>query len=70
MLKKVAGLLVSVAAVTGASNALAVGPDFSTLTNSVDFSTVTSAIMGIFAALATVYIVIRGGGLILSKIRR
>lgn len=45
-------------------------PDFSTLTTAVDFSTVITALLTIMAALAGVYIVMRGGSLILSKIRR
>lgn len=50
-------------------NANATPPDFSTLTAAVDFSTVISAMMVIFAALAGVFIVSRGGGMVLSKIR-
>jgi hypothetical protein len=45
-------------------------PDFSTLTDAVDFSTVTAAILLVFAAVATVYILMRGGEMILAKIRR
>lgn len=47
----------------------ALPPDYSDLTEAVDFSTTTTAIMGIFAALAVVYIVIKGGSLILQRIR-
>jgi hypothetical protein len=47
----------------------AVPPDFTSLTAAVDFSTVQSAIMTIFAALATVYILILGGRMILSRVK-
>lgn len=50
--------------------AFAVPPDFSTLTAAVDFSTTEAAVLVIMASLATLYILIRGGSLILSKIRR
>ncbi len=45
-------------------------PSFTTLTAAVDFSTVISSLLTIMAALAGVFIVMRGGSLILSKIRR
>lgn len=51
-------------------SASAAGPDFSTLTSAVDFSTVITAILAVFAALAGVFVVTRGGQLILEKIRR
>lgn len=47
----------------------AAAPDFSTLTDAVDYSTAITAILTVFAALAGVYIVMAGGSLILSKIR-
>lgn len=46
------------------------GPDFSSLTSAVHFDTAQAAILGIMAALAVLYVVIRGGSLVLSKIRR
>lgn len=51
------------------ANATSSPPDFSSLTSAVDFSTTTSAIMTVFSNLAVVYIVIKGGGLILGRIR-
>lgn len=53
-----------------APQAFAVPPDFSTLTAAVDFSTVITALLGIMASLAGVYIVMRGGSMVLQKIRR
>jgi hypothetical protein len=50
--------------------AFAEPPAFTTLTAAVDFSTVISSLLTIMAALAGVFIVMRGGSLILSKIRR
>lgn len=43
-------------------------PNFSTLTAAVDFSTATAAVLTVFAAVAVVYIVMRGGRMILSAI--
>lgn len=45
-------------------------PDFSTLTTGIDFSTAITAILAAMAALAGVYIVMKGGQLILSAIRK
>lgn len=47
----------------------ALPPDFTTLTAAVDFSTVITAVLGIFAALASVYIVVAGGRMILTRLR-
>jgi hypothetical protein len=52
------------------SSAFADPPDFSALTAAVDFSSVQSALLTVMATLAAVYIIMRGGSLILSKIRR
>lgn len=68
MIKKIQGVVVAtVAAVPALSFAAA--PDFTTLTASVDFSTATAAILLVMAGLAGVYIVMKGGALILSKLR-
>lgn len=69
MLKKVKGVVVGVATGVSALPAFAAGPDFSTLTASVDFSTAIAAILLVMAGLAGVYIVMKGGSLILSKLR-
>jgi hypothetical protein len=45
-------------------------PDFSSLTSSLDFSTVITAVLLVMAGLAGVYIVVKGGSLILNAIRR
>jgi len=50
-------------------SAFAVAPDFTSLTASIDFSTAISAILLVMAALAGVYIIMKGGDLILSKLR-
>jgi len=49
-------------------DAFAVPPDFTDLTEAVDFSTAVTAIMTVFAAVAVMYIVMRGGRMILSAI--
>lgn len=70
VLAKYKRALVIAAGVVSATPSFAAGPDFSTLTAAVDFSTVQTAIMGVFATIAGIYVIIRGGGLVLSKIRR
>lgn len=53
---------------TGTS-AHAVGPDLSTLTAAVDFSTVTTAVLGVAAALIVVYIAWKGAKMVLAAVR-
>ena len=48
---------------------LAVGPDLSTLTTAVDFGTVTTAILGVAAALIVVYIAWKGAKMVISAVR-
>lgn len=66
MLKKIAGVVVSVAPLS----AFAAAPDFTTLTAAVDWSTAIAAILLVMAGLAGVFIVSGGGSMILDKIRR
>lgn len=63
-------LIMSFAMMLFGGSAFADPPNFTTLTSAVDFSTVISSLLTIMAALAGVFIVMRGGSLILSKIRR
>lgn len=49
--------------------AFATAPDFSTIITAVDFSTVISSLTSIFSSLAGVFVIMRGGALIVSKIR-
>jgi len=51
------------------SSAFAVGPDFTTLTGSVDFSTVGPAILAIAALLAVPLVIRKGAKMVLSAIR-
>ncbi len=57
-----------VAVLVGAP-AFAAGPDFSTLTAAVDFSSAVTAVMAVGAAVAIVYIAMRGVRAVLSAIR-
>lgn len=50
--------------------ALAVPPDFSSLTGAVDFSTVGVAVLAIGALLAVPYVVMKGARLVIGMIRR
>ena len=61
--------LVAVGVLVSTSSAMAAGPDMSTLTAAVDFSTVQSAIMSIAGLLAVVYVAIKGTRIVLGIIR-
>lgn len=47
----------------------AAGPDLSTLTTAVDFGTVTTAVLGVAAALIVVYIAWKGAKMVLAAVR-
>lgn len=66
MLKKIAGVLVSVAVATPA---FAVGPDLTPLTTAVDFGTVTIAVLSIAGLLAVVYVAVKGAQIGLSMLK-
>ena len=59
----------SAAAISGTASAAGTGIDYTTLTTSVDFTTAITAVMTVFAALATVYVAMKGGRLVLRAIR-
>ncbi|MBK1889965.1 hypothetical protein Undi14_07935 [Undibacterium sp. 14-3-2] len=61
--------LVGAIAVSGSAMAAGTGPDFSTLTSAVDFSTVITAIMAISATLMGVYIAIKGAKTVVGMIK-
>lgn len=44
-------------------------PDLTTLTAAVDFSTVTTAILGVAAALIVVYIAWKGAKMVIAAVR-
>jgi len=66
MLKKIAGVLVSVAVATPA---FALGPDLTPLTSAVDFGTVTVAVLSIAGMLAVVYVAIKGASIGLAMLK-
>ena len=47
----------------------AAGPDLTTLTTAVDFGTVTTAVLGVAAALIVVYIAWKGAKMVLAAVR-
>lgn len=51
-----------------ASGAHAAGPDFTALTTGIDFSTLITALMALFVAMAGVGIVAKGGSFIVRKL--
>lgn len=70
MLKKIAGRVVAVASLGSAAvPAFAVGPDLSTLTTAVDFGTVTTALLGVAAAIIVVYIAWKGAKMVLGAVK-
>lgn len=65
-MKKCLALVAVAAASTGA---IAAGPDMTTLTAAVDFSTVTTAVLGAAASLILVYLAVKGARLLIGMIR-
>lgn len=64
-LKFVSGAALTVA--TG--SAFAVGPDFTSLTSAVDFSTVGTAVLAIAALLAVPLVIRKGARMVLSALK-
>lgn len=62
------GLLFSALSLIGVS-AHAVGPDLSTVTAAVDFGTVTTAVLGVAAALIVVYIAWKGAKMVIAAVK-
>jgi hypothetical protein len=70
MFKTVRSLqLAALASLVAVASANAAAPDFTTLTAAVDFSTVITATLSILASLAGVYIIWKGGKMILRAIK-
>lgn len=61
--------LVGAIAMSGSALAAGTGPDFSSLTSSVDFGTVITAILAISATLMGVYIAIKGAKTVVGMIK-
>ena len=59
---------VVVAATLLAGNAFATAPDFTTLTSGIDFSSLITALMALFVAMAGVGIVAKGGSFIVRRL--
>lgn len=49
--------------------AYAAGPDLTTVTAAVDFGTVTTAVLGVAAALIVVYIAWKGAKMVIAAVR-
>lgn len=54
---------------TGAAFAEPSGPDFSTLTDAIDFGTLSEGLLGAGAALVAVYLAIKGVRIIIGMVR-
>lgn len=66
--KYLIGLLLAGLSMMGFS-AHAAGPDLSTVTTAVDFGTVTTAVLGVAAALIVVYIAWKGAKMVIAAVR-
>lgn len=69
-LSKMQSVAVAVVLSVLAAPSFAVAPDLTALTAAVDFSTTITAVLGIMAALAGVYVIMKAGSLVLSRIRK
>ena len=70
--KVVVAVVTAVGVSLGAMNpvdSFAAGPDLSTVTTAVDFGTVTTAVLGVAAALIVVYIAWKGAKMVISAVR-
>ncbi len=59
---------VSIGAITPVDS-YAAGPDLTTVTAAVDFGTVTTAVLGVAAALIVVYIAWKGAKMVIAAVR-
>lgn len=62
-------LAASAAGLSASSMAVAAAPDYTTLTTAVDFSTTSTAILSVAAALIVVYITWKGAKLVIGAVR-
>lgn len=67
--KWLARTAVAVGGMAAAVPAFATGPDYTSLTSAVDFTTTITAILAVMALLAGLYLVIKGGKVILGVLR-
>ena len=61
--------LAVIALATGSAVSMAAGPVLTDLTGAVDFATTTTAVLGIAASLAAVFVAVRAAKLVLGMIR-
>lgn len=61
--------LAVISASAGSGLAMAAGPDITALTAAVDFGTTTTAVLGIAALLAAVFVAIRAAKTVLGMIK-
>lgn len=69
MKKLIGRLTVGVGSGAAAVEAFAAGPDLSSLTGAVDFGTVTTAILGVSAAIIVVYIAWKGAKMVIGAVK-
>ena len=61
--------LIGAIVVSGSSFAAGAGPDLTSLTSSVDFTTVITAVLAISATLMGVYVAIKGAKTVISMVK-
>lgn len=59
----------SLMAAAGSGLAAAAGPDFSSITSGVDWTTVVTGILAVAALAAAVYVAVRGAKMLLGMIK-
>ena len=69
MFKKIGKSVVALAPVVGVGSVYAAGPDLTSLTTAVDFGTVTTALLGVAAAIIIVYIAWKGAKMVLAAVK-
>ncbi|MBU9542855.1 major capsid protein [Burkholderia multivorans] len=62
-------LAIGAGALTVAGSSFAAGPDFTSLTTAVDFSTAITSVLAVGANVALVYVAIKGFKLIMGAIK-
>lgn len=65
----VIGTMAAVMGLSVSEPALAAPPDLTSLTAAVDFSTVTTALLGVAAAIIVVYLAWKGAKMVIAAVR-
>lgn len=61
--------LLGALALVGSGAAVAAGPDYSDLTDAINFETISPIVLGAGAALLTLYVIIKGVRIVIGMVR-